>query len=200
MGPAATLAIREYGPEVLGFLVAVLRSNEEAAEVFAQFCEDLWAGLPRFRWESSMRTWAYALARHAAFAFRRDPLRRRGVALSDHPEVGEIEARARTATATYLRSDAKSRVARLRASLEPDDQTLLILRIDRQMSWNDIAVVMGGDDDVEVSRCAATLRKRFERVKDRLRVALASEGMSEERDNAFVPRASPSTSGAVGAS
>jgi len=171
---AATLAIREYGPEVLGFLVAVLRSNEDAAEVFAQFCEDLWAGLPRFRWDSSLRTWAYTLARHAAYAFRRDPHRRRRVGLSEHPEVAELEMQARTATATWLRSDVKNRVSRLRASLEPDDQALLILRVDRQMSWNDVALVMGGEDDL--SRRATALRKRFERVKDRLRALAITSG------------------------
>ena len=146
MGATATLVIREYGPEVLGLLVAVLRNHDEAAEVFAEFCEDLWAGLPRFRWESSMRTWAYTLARHAAHAFRRDPHRRRRVPLSQHPEVAELEAQVRTTTVTYLRSEVKDHVSRLRESLDPDEQTLLVLRIDRQMSWNEIAVVMGEGD------------------------------------------------------
>ncbi len=40
---------------------------------------------------------------------------------------------------------------------------MLILRIDRGLSWQAIARVLGGDDDVP--RRAAALRKRFERVK-----------------------------------
>jgi RNA polymerase sigma-70 factor (ECF subfamily) len=175
MSAAATLAIREYGPEVLGLLVAVLRHNDEAAEVFAELCEDLWAGLPGFRWESSMRTWVYALARNAAYAFRRDPHRRRREALSDHPEISEIAARVRTTTATYLRSDVKDRVARLRGMLDEDEQTLLVLRVDRQMSWNEIAVVMDGPAGT-VARGAAMYRKRFERVKDRLRALAGVDG------------------------
>jgi hypothetical protein len=43
------------------------------------------------------------------------------------------------------------------------------LRVDRQMSWMDIARVMEGDGADDPSRHAATLRKRFERLKDRLR-------------------------------
>ncbi len=179
MAATATLAIREYGPEVLGLLVVLLRNHDEAAEVFAEFCEDLWAGLPRFRWESSMRTWAYALARHAAHAFRRDPHRRRRVPLSQHPEVAELEAHVRTTTVTYLRSEVKDRVSRLRESLDPDEQTLLVLRIDRQMSWSEIAVVMdGGDSGVpacDPARSAAMYRKRFERVKERLRALDSTE-------------------------
>jgi RNA polymerase sigma-70 factor (ECF subfamily) len=180
MKATATTALREYGPEVLGFLVATLRNHEEAAEVYAQFCEDLWAGLPRFRWESSLRTWAYALARHAAYAARRDPHRRRRVGLSEHPALAEIEVAVRTATAKYLRSDVKNRVSHLRESLEPDDQMLLILRVDRRMSWNDVALVMGGAG--EPGPRAATLRKRFERVKERLREMVQSDGPREMRE------------------
>jgi RNA polymerase sigma-70 factor (ECF subfamily) len=163
---AATLVVRGYGPEVLGFLVALLRDHEA---VFAQLCENLWRGLPRFRWDSSIRTWLYTLARHAAHAFRRDPHLRRRVGMSEHPEIAELQAHVRTTTVTYLRSEVKDRVTRLRESLDPDEQTLLILRIDRQMAWTDIARIMGGDAPEAESRQAATLRKRFERLKERLR-------------------------------
>jgi RNA polymerase sigma-70 factor, ECF subfamily len=138
--------------------------------VYARACADFWAGLPAFRWECSLRTWVYTLARNAAHAQRRDPHRRRRVGLDEHP-IDDIEAHERTATAPYLRSDAKIRVRALRESLAPDDQMLLILRIDRAMSWSEIALVMGGGDDPV--RAAAALRKRFERIKDRLRALAA---------------------------
>jgi RNA polymerase sigma-70 factor (ECF subfamily) len=176
MASAATMALREYGPEILGLLLAMLRDSEQAAEVYAQFSADFWAALPRFRWESSLRTWAYVLARNAVHAVRRDPHARRRAALSDHPEVEDIVARARTTTLTFLRSETRDRVMRLRESLSPDEQMLLILRIDRQMAWNDIALVMGhttGPDGM--ARVVVALRKRFERVKERLR-ALAMTG------------------------
>lgn len=181
MGATATVALREYGPEILGLLLAVLRNDEDAAEVYAQFCEDLWAGLPRFRWESSLRTWGYVLARHAIHAFRRDPHRRRRVGLSKHPELEEIEARARTTTLICLRSETKNRIKHLRESLSPDDQMLLILRVDRQMAWNDIAMVMGqGTASADLARSVAALRKRFERVKERLRMLVASGDVARD--------------------
>jgi RNA polymerase sigma-70 factor (ECF subfamily) len=180
----ATRVVEAYGAEILGFLAAVVRDRhdrrdrEEAGEVFAQFCEDLWAGLPAFRGEASFRTWAYTLARNAAHRHARDPLRRRGVALSDCPELAELEQRARTATLSYLRSDVKDRVSRLREALDPDDRMLLILRVDRSMSWNEMADVMidpAPSDDAERARGAASLRKRFERIKDRLRKLAQSD-------------------------
>ncbi|HEY1694622.1 MAG TPA: sigma-70 family RNA polymerase sigma factor [Polyangiaceae bacterium] len=168
---AATRVLRSYGPEVLGFLVAALRDDREASEVYARACADLWVGLPAFRWECSLRTWLYTLARNAAHAYRRDPHRRRRVGLEEHPELDEIAARDRTATAPYLRSESKIRVRELRATLSPDDQMLLTLRVDRAMSWCEIALVMGDGDDP--ARAAAALRKRFERVKERLRAMVA---------------------------
>lgn len=173
----ATLAVRHYGPEILGFLVATLRNEDAAGDVFSAFCEDLWTGLPRFRWQSCFRTWAYVVARNAAWSFRADAHNKRRAPLSDFPELSALEQHVRTTTVTYLRSDVKDRVARLRDRLDPEDQMMLILRIDRGMSFNDVALVMlGGEPDREaIARKSAALRKRFERIKDQLRTLLARE-------------------------
>jgi len=173
-GPAATVALEGYGPEVLGYLSAMSRSETDAAEVFSIFCEDLWKGLPAFRWQSSFRTWAYTLARHALYRLSRDPHRRRerNLALSQSPEVFEKVQQVRTTTMIHLRTETKNRFTALRDELEPDDRTLLILRVDRQLSWNEIARIMAEEDDPSsdaIKRGAATLRKRFERAKERLR-------------------------------
>jgi RNA polymerase sigma-70 factor (ECF subfamily) len=144
--------------------------------VFSQFGEDLWTGLPGFRRASSFRTWAYTLAHHAAHRYRRDPLRKRGVALSECPDVLEMEERVRTTTLVHLRSEVKDRVRRLREKLEPDDQTLLVLRVDREMAWDEIAeILFAGTDERERVKNAASLRKRFERIKDRLRALVAED-------------------------
>jgi RNA polymerase sigma-70 factor, ECF subfamily len=175
----ATSAIEAYGPEVLGFLVNLLGDHQDAGDVFSIFCEDVWSGLPGFRWQSSFRTWAYTLARNAAHRFRDDPHDRRRVSLSQSPQVFEIEERVRTATLTHLRTESKERVRVLRDALEPDDQALLVLRVDREMAWNDIARILlgaqGEADERAIARKAAALRKRFERVKELLRARLDEE-------------------------
>ncbi len=178
---AATLAIRKYGPEIVGYLMAVSRNEDTAGEVFAIFSEDLWKGLPKFRWESSFRTWAYTLARHALHRFHRDPQRKRKrLAFSQSPEVQELVNQVRTTTLVYLRTDVKDSVAALREQLDPEDQSLLILRIDRKMSWRDIAAVMHDGDEpdaAELKRSAASLRKRFERLKNTLRDMAREHGI-----------------------
>ena len=51
-GAAATATIELYGAELVSFLHAVARDEDLAAEAYASWCEDLWKGLPGFRWTS----------------------------------------------------------------------------------------------------------------------------------------------------
>jgi RNA polymerase sigma-70 factor, ECF subfamily len=173
---AATAALTAYGAEVLGFLYAALGNEADAREAFSLFSESLWRGLPGLRWQCSFRTWAYALARAALGRTLRDPARRgRIVRLSQAPEVLLQAELARSATLPHQRSEVRSQVRRLRMALDPDDQTILTLRIDRGLAWRDIAIVMAGADapETEVARQSAVLRKRFERLKARLKTMVA---------------------------
>ena len=88
--------------------------------------------------------------------------------LSDVPSVLAVVEAVRTTTALHLRTEIKDAFAKLRDALEPEDHMLLGLRVDRRMAWNEIARVLGSDPDA-VDKDAAALRKRFERLKKRLR-------------------------------
>jgi len=175
---AATLCVEAYGPEVLGFLVTLLRSEDDASEAFAQACEDLWRGLARFERRCPLRTWFYTLARHSASRLRRSPQRRPGrrVTLEEASEVAE---RVRSRTLPHLRTDVKDRFATIRDALEEDDRALLVLRVDRGLSWNDIARVYSEDgaSDPTLARVAARLRKRFQSVKDEIRSRARQAGL-----------------------
>jgi RNA polymerase sigma-70 factor (ECF subfamily) len=180
---AATEALRSYGPEVLGFLHAALGNQADARDAFSLFSESLWRGLPTMRWQSSFRTWAYALARGALGRVHRDPARRgRIVRLSPTLEDELPAGPARTVTHPHQRSEVKAHVRRLRLALDPDDQAILTLRIDREMSWRDIAIVMAGEEapETDIARQSAALRKRFERLKLRLMGLMQVDGVRAE--------------------
>ncbi len=179
---AATAAVKGYGPELLGFLVALHGDAQQAGDVFSQLCEDLWRGLPGFERRSSFRTWAYTLARHALHRFRRGAGRRAGreVPMSQCADVSRVAARVRTQTLSALRTDKRNRLVQLREALPAEDQALLILRVDKNFDWNEIAQVMHEDeklDDETLKREAARLRKRFQLVKEKLREAAKREGL-----------------------
>lgn len=178
----AARALDSYGDEVYGFLVNHLGSEHDAAEVFAQMSEDLWKGLPSFGGRCSVRTWLYVLARHAASRFRRSPWARRDRRTGDSG-FDEAVARVRTGTLPWMRTDIKDRFATLREALAADDRTLLTLRVDRGMAWQDVARIMldGEDpDDETLKRETNRLSKRFQLLKEELRAKAKELGIVDE--------------------
>jgi RNA polymerase sigma-70 factor (ECF subfamily) len=176
-------ALRGFGPEIYGFLVATTGDRSAADDVFSQFAEDVWHGLSRFDWRgATLRTWLYVVARHAAARRRRG--KRRDLVPLSHESVARIAEHLRTATATFLRTEQKDRLAALRASLPDEDRELLVLRVDRNLAWDDLARVMidaPAPDAATVKREAARLRKRFERLRAELIERARREGLLGER-------------------
>jgi RNA polymerase sigma-70 factor (ECF subfamily) len=183
MKEVATLAIESYGPEVLSFLETMLRDHADSGDAFAQACEDLWKSLPRFEGRSSMKTWFYTLARHAASRLRRSSPQRRLASLS---EISDVAERVRSRTRPHFKTEVKLGFAAIRAALDDADRVLLVLRVDRGMSWNDVARVMASEDDddseEEIARAAARLRKRFQSVKDLIRERAIATGLIASTD------------------
>jgi RNA polymerase sigma-70 factor (ECF subfamily) len=176
----ARLALERYGPEILGILVAHLRSTSDAGEVFSLFAEDLWRGLPGFQWRCTLRAWAHRIARNAAvrWATAGDRRPERNVPI-ESSSVFELADQVRSSTLVYLRTDVKSEVRRLREELPEIDQMLLILRIDKAMEWPEIAAALADEDLAgdDLKRESARLRKRFQLATDKLRALARERGL-----------------------
>lgn len=159
---AATATIRGYGPPVLGYLTRVLGSADDAADAFSLFSEQLWKGMGRFEGRSTIRVWAYRIAWSAAMRVLSQDWRRR-------------RERLRTSMASRLAAEVQSRAAgepapvdeldALRGALSPDERALLVLRIDQRLSWREVAEILGAEG---AAVDEAVLRKRFERLKEKL--------------------------------
>jgi RNA polymerase sigma-70 factor, ECF subfamily len=170
---AATRAIEQLGPQVLGYLVSVLGDEDDGHEVFSRFSEELWRSIAGFRGESSFKTWAYKIVLHCVSRFHRDSYRRREERLGTS-QVAQIVQSVRTRTSPFRRTEVKDRMAALRSRLDAAEQTLLFLRVDQGLSWKDVTATMaaGGETADEPA-----LRKRFERLKVRLREMAEAEGL-----------------------
>jgi RNA polymerase sigma-70 factor (ECF subfamily) len=160
VGEAATRVIEEIGPYIGGYLVR-LHGEDDGADVYSSWAEDVWSGIQGFRFEAPLRAWAYRVAWNASARFRRDAWRRR-------------RQRLRTSAASRLPAPTTrggrpppldERLQTMSKDLDPADYTLLILRLDREMSFEDISTVLSQEGRLLP---AATLRKRYERLKDRL--------------------------------
>jgi RNA polymerase sigma-70 factor (ECF subfamily) len=182
MDVAATATLSAYGHEIRSFIGSRIRTPSDADEAYSMFVEDLWAGLPKFTWRCSMRTWAYLLARNASTRFATQPQRRSGrnLPLSWPGALSELVEQVRSATRAYQKTDVKDRFRALREQLAPDDQTLLTLRVDRQMSYRDLAILTSGTpdwDEEAIARESVRLRQVMARVRRELRRLGESEGL-----------------------
>jgi RNA polymerase sigma-70 factor, ECF subfamily len=178
---AAQIGLRRLGPEVFGFLAGVLRSDEDAGEIFSHFAERFWSSLPGFRWGCSLRTWAYVIARNESRRFQRKDAsgRRRRASISEAEELAEV---IRSETISLLQTERRSKLLELRDELEEEDRILLVLRLDRGLEWQDVARAMRSSteedlDPDELRREAARLRKRFQALRERLRSLATSRGL-----------------------
>jgi RNA polymerase sigma-70 factor (ECF subfamily) len=187
MQDAATAVLSTYGDEILSFIHSRLRHRADSDEAFAMFAEDLWNGLPSFGWRSSVRTWAYTLARNATIRYASASDRRaaRNLPLSCPGAVAALVERVRETTECYKRTAVKDQFRELRERLDLEDQTLLILRVDRNMSWRELAQTLSGTVDLDeamIERESARLRKAFERVKRELKRLSEAEGLLQAHD------------------
>jgi RNA polymerase sigma-70 factor (ECF subfamily) len=181
---AATRALENFGPDILRFLSARLADRAQTEDAYLQFSEDVWVGLPAFRWESSLHTWMFVLARTAATRVYRK--RRREVELPPgFAGYAQLNEHVRNTTARFLRMDIKDRMREIRQRLDEDDQTLLILRIDRKLDWSALAVVMNevasDAQKPDVERAVARVQTRFQTAKKQLRDLAEAEGLVTKR-------------------
>jgi RNA polymerase sigma-70 factor (ECF subfamily) len=172
-------AIRTYGPELVGWLCSTLPSEADAYDAFSWLCEQLWRSLRNFDGRCSIRTWCYMIGRAAASRVRSAPRHHREVLVSELPSIVHACDDVWNTTKVGARR-AEDVYAQLRRELGDEDQTLLVLRVDRGLNWVEIALVLLGEEaEAEaVKKKAATLRKQFERLKERLK-ELAAERLKD---------------------
>ena len=82
-------------------------------------------------------------------------------------------------TRQHLLTETKTRLTRLRDSLSLEEQSLLTLRVDRGLEFGEIAEVLAESDldAPALKRAAASWRKRFGRLTDKLRELARAEGL-----------------------
>ncbi len=182
MAEASHRMLAALGPEILGYLVGMHGDIDVANDVFSMFCERIWREMADFQWRCSARTWAYVIVRRISIDHVRGERRRarRIVPMSEVSGWEGIAEQVRTATLPHLQTGRKDAVRALRDRLPPDDRVLLVLRVDRELSWTELAHVFleGTPNDAgRIQREAARLRKRFQLIKDQLRRWIVEAGL-----------------------
>jgi RNA polymerase sigma-70 factor (ECF subfamily) len=171
---AAEAVIRANGSRIRPYLLAVLRDADIADDAYSIWCEWVLNGIASYRGDAPLRTWAYGVAHNAARRVADDVFRRRRCSLS---RVGSRIVH-RTSSSARERERAGRALDAIRARLSLDEQGLLALRIDHALDWEAVASILSPQPG-EGPTNAAALRKRFERLKARIRRLAREAGMLE---------------------
>ena len=158
--------------ELRPFLHRLLGAVALADEAHDATCEQLSRGLTSFRWECSLRSWSYIVARREAKRCR-DRFGRRVSPGETLVSAGSSSDSAREASASSSSDDT---IDRLRASLSDDDRDLLVLRIERGLVWREIAAAFLEEHEASpdaIERESTRLRVRFRAIRDKVAAALA---------------------------
>ena len=115
----------------------------------------------RFTDGKSLRTWIYSIARNHCLDILRARKRRTIVPFGDGAELAE---RADGPEAEAIRTDETHEVRTVLSQLDPKDQAIMFLRYFEDMSYAEIASVIG--------RPEGTIRYRVHEVKARIRADL----------------------------
>jgi RNA polymerase sigma-70 factor (ECF subfamily) len=164
---AASVVLDTLGPGLLRYLTSML-PGDDAGDAFSELQLTVWRGLPGFRWECPLRAWVYRLARHAAAHVASDGYRRRRLPLPPNVDFGPPVAE------EPEEGDRSAQLAALRRELAPEERTLLALRVNRALPWNEVAAILSSAGRAVSS---AGLRKRFERLKLKLAGLARERGM-----------------------
>jgi RNA polymerase sigma factor (sigma-70 family) len=168
--------LRDFGDEIRAYLRARTSNRNSMEEVFAVFSEDVWKGLPRYRFQGQLRSWIYVLARNALARHIRGKQRWR----SRHQaaELDELPLELRSSLPTQLASRAQ--LEPLLSQLTAADRSLLEQRLVEALPWREIALNFaqetGKTSEAELERESARLRKRLQLLLQALRARAADGG------------------------
>lgn len=175
---AVQTLLEQHGGAFFGYIASLLRDEALAADAFQLFSIRLWQALPSFQGRSQLKTWAYKIARNAAYRTAQDPYRKRSERLGTGDQ-GRLAAKwTRTSTAMWRQTKEKNRLWDLIDGLPAEDRELLVLRLGRKMAWKEIAAVLLHGDQTDTNALkagAASARKRFERLKSQLKRDLSQD-------------------------
>jgi RNA polymerase sigma-70 factor (ECF subfamily) len=151
--------VRTLGPELRGYLRGTLGDDSEGDDVFQDISLALCERLPTFRFESSLRTFCYAIAHHRVVNRLKRYSRRHVVRMTSEQKDG-LPTPSMTSLLEHQRQT--NLVAAAAEQLTPAEREVLILRAERGLSFADIAAILADTNE-------AGARQRYHRAKDRLR-------------------------------
>jgi RNA polymerase sigma-70 factor (ECF subfamily) len=162
-----------YYREILNFFVKRGVAGEDARDLAQETLLRVYTGLRSFRGDSSFNTWVFVIAAHVLRnSLRERAARKRGaseVALDElsesTAETAFMEQREPSQPAQALEHERQHLVREAIQGLPPQMRRCVLLRLDQQLRYHDIAVLLG----ISIDSVKSHLFQARERLRHELR-------------------------------
>lgn len=170
------------GRELVAFFVLATKPRyEDARDLYMELCERLVTALPRFESKNgaSLRTYIYVIAHRVLIWWWKQERKRPPETRLNTDMVSKIRETFDAATAGQVQQQHLDRMCEI---LDPKEREILWLRVDRDMPWRDVTIVMHGADltPKEAKQKNANLRGAYRTLCRKLRQLARDEGLAEE--------------------
>ncbi|MBA3789317.1 sigma-70 family RNA polymerase sigma factor [Patescibacteria group bacterium] len=162
--------VERYLPEVYRFCHNFIGNTADAEDATQETFVKAWRNIRRFHENKSFKTWLFAIAKNSAIDIMR---KRRSVPFSrfdtDDAEnvlVATLADPEPLPEELFARKTLAKKVRKVLAELPPRDRTILSLRYDEELSFEDISRILSMPANTIRSlhrRALIALRKKFER-------------------------------------
>ena len=153
--------VRRHQDRVFSFILRMLDARDEAMELSQDVFVKAWQALPGWRPEAAFSTWLLQMARNAAL----DHLRRRQVVRFAPLEEGlEVADEAPGPEARYASRQRQAQLERALQQLAAEHREILLLREVEDLSYGELAAVLGiaeGTVKSRLARARAALLQHF---------------------------------------
>lgn len=159
---AAHVLVSRFADEMYRFCVSAAGSRQDGEDLAQEVLGEACRSLPRFRGHSSVRTWLYRVAWHKVLDYRKRLARQPSLVPIDGAQTNEFLRIAGTQEEALATAQRRKRVARAYTQLKHDDRMVLSMRVDMEMSYQEIAEVLG----VRVGAAKMRMNRAVERLRD----------------------------------
>lgn len=158
-----------YQPQVYRLAYRMTNHPEDAADLTQEIFLKAWTNLEKFEFKSAFSTWLYRLASNLCIDFLRNSRRKPSVPLTFEDADGEeqrIEVidPAPQPEDALLAAEQQEQLNAAMQDLEPEHRQILTLRVVNDLSYTDIAEILGikeGTVKSRIARAREKLRKNY---------------------------------------
>lgn len=165
--------VTTHQPAIYRLALRMTGNPEDAADMTQEAFLRAWRGLGSFQADSSLSTWLFRLTSNVCIDFLRAARRHLVVPISGLDADGEeytLDAPdpAKLPEEELLAREEREELRAAMALLAPEQRLILSLRVENDLSYTDIAAVLGVRE--------GTVKSRLARARDQLRKKLSQSG------------------------